>query len=128
MIAVRRGTALAVTALIAHSINPSLPMPSTQAACRRRIFTTHYRPEDAFQWERNVFHPPLSDSPNLPNYTVFTGPRGADAGSLEQLERQLGCYGDGPCVNSSHPGGFGLADVVMGGGCEGHATTCAAAF
>ena len=31
---------------------------------------------------RNLFHPPRSDSPRFPNYTVFTGPRGAYASDL----------------------------------------------
>jgi hypothetical protein len=100
---------------------------STASATRRHIFTTLYRPEDAPQWERNLFHPPHSDSPNLPNYTIFTGPRGAvAAGGLAQLELQLGCYGDGPCFNITEA--FGIADAVFGGGCESHPDICAAAF
>lgn len=107
---------------------PNAAGASSSKTCRRRVFATHHRPEDAMQWDRNVFHPPLSNSSRLPNFTIFTGPRGANAGSLNQLELQLGCWGDGPCDNSSHPGGFGLADAVMGGGCESHPTTCATAF
>ena len=102
----------------------ALAAAAAQAAPRRRIFPTLYRPEDAPQYRRNLFHPPHSD--RLPNRSVFTGPRGADGGSLAQLEQQLGCYGDGPCGNRSE--GFGIADAVMGGGCEAHPATCAAAF
>jgi hypothetical protein len=105
--------------------------PVTAAfAARRRVYGELYRPEDSPQFHRNVFHPPRSDSPSLPNFTIFTGPRGANAGDLAQLERQLGCYGDGPCPNTTAPDGFGLADAVMGGGCEGavNQANCAAAF